>query len=140
MAPLNYDEQARVDEYNDALQRRANGEMRGLRGEFLNDAWMERLRTIAENMERNAEARERRQAELKAEREAQQAKAQKRRDEEAEAAVASYRIRARAAFVGTTSQFEQEWPAILSAWQRQQVQDSLDRTIQQKRAQMGNIF
>ncbi len=125
-ATLNQFEQARIDEY-EALQARRR------RGEYVNDAALERAREIAGNMERNAEAREERRAQLQADEDAQAAARQAKHDAAALQAQEAYRRVAQATFPGTAQQFEAAWPELLRTWQLRNTAGTLDAMIEHAR-------
>ncbi len=133
MAPLNQYERDRIAEF-EALQAKRR------RGEYVNDAALEKAREIAANMERNAEAREERRAQLQADEDAQAAARQAKHDAAALQAQEAYRRVAQATFPGTAQQFEAAWPRLLEEWQLRNTAGTLDAMIEQKRQQYGGMF
>ncbi len=129
MAPLNQYEQDRIAEF-EALQARRR------RGEYVNDAALERAREIAGNMERNAEAREERLAQLQAEEDAQAAARQAKRDAAALAAQEAYKRVARSTFPGTQAQFDAAWPRLLEEWQIRNTASDQDALIEHARSRV----
>ena len=119
MAPLNQDEQARIDRLAQLRHWRATGE------KLVPDDTLAEAEKLAAFALQNAEQREKnardRDAKHAAEQSCQEAAQQARID----AAAAAYKRTARLGFPGTDQQFEQEWPAILSEWQQRQTLDHL---------------
>jgi len=99
MAPLNIDEQAKVDRVAELETKRA-------RGAYVSDHELAQAKTIAENQVRNAEWRAAHRAQLKAERDAAEAKRQGKYDQAAQAAQDQHMRQRRAAFRGTAAQWE----------------------------------
>jgi hypothetical protein len=132
MAELNYDERKRVQVYEDLQAKRA-------RGEYVSDVALENARTIADNMYRNAEARERLTTQLQAAEEAKQAARQAERDMAAQAAQDAYLREARLRYTGTEAQWQQDKDEILRQWR---VRNALggESLVERKRQQYGGML
>jgi len=107
MATLNQDEQAKVDALAALEQAKWNGER------YVPDVELANARELVAYAEANAEAREQRTVDLKAEEDKKTAALTAARDALARAAQAEYMRRRHAAFKGTAAQWEQMKGAIL---------------------------
>ncbi len=128
-ATLNTYEATKIAEYEDLQAKRR-------RGEFVSDTALERAREIAGNMERNAEARERRLAQLQADEDAKAAARQAKRDAEMLQAQEAYKRLARSTFPGTQAQFDAAWPELLRAWQIRNTASDQDALIEHARSRV----
>ncbi len=134
MAPLNQDEQARVDRYNELQRDFDNGST------YVNKGQLEQSRTLAGYAERNAESRERFKAQREVEKKAENDRIQARRDAEVLAAQEAYKRVARVTFPGTEEQFNAAWPDILKDWQIRNTAQSQSALLDQKRQQLCETF
>jgi phage protein D len=133
MAPLNQDEQAKVDALAALEQAKWNNER------SVPDVELATARQLVAYAEANAEARERLEATLKAEKDAEVARHQAARDALARAAQAEYMRRRHAAFKGTAAQWEQMKGAILQDFLLG-AHEGRDEAVERKRASMEYGF
>ncbi len=133
MAPLNIDEQQRIQAHKDLEAKRA-------RGEHVSDYELERAKTIAENQVRNAEAREARKAQLKAEQDAEHARRQAKYDAESLAAQDQHMRWRRASWRGTEAQWEEMKGSILQDYLMGRDDEAFNDVVAQKRQQIGGLF
>lgn len=103
------------------------------RPEHLKDdrAWKEYLEECKQQNER---AKQQRAADEAAEHKALGAEQEAKRSAAAQQAIASYKLQARASFVGTQTQFNAAWPDILQSWQVGQITDIHGDLVARKRA------
>jgi len=133
MATLNQDEQAKVDALAALEQAKWNNER------YVPDVELATARQLVAYAEANAEARERLEATLNAEKDAEVARHQAARDALARAAQAEYMRRRHAAFNGTAAQWEQMKGAILQDFLLE-ANEGHDEVVERKRASMEYGF
>jgi hypothetical protein len=133
MATLNQDEQAKVDVLVALEQAKWNGER------YVPDVELANARELVAYAEANAEAREQRTVDLKAEEDKKTAALTAARDALARAAQAEYMRRRHAAFKGTAAQWEQMKGAILQDFLLG-ANEGRDEAVARKRASMEYGF
>ena len=133
MAPLNQDEQAKVDALAALEKAKWNGER------YVPDVELANARELVAYAEANAEAREQRTVDLKAEEDKKTAALTAARDALARAAQAEYMRRRHAAFKGTAAQWEQMKGAILQDFLLG-ANEGRDEAVERKRASMEYGF
>ncbi len=133
MATLNQDEQAKVDALAALEQAKWNGER------YVPDVELANARELVAYAEANAEAREQRTVDLKAEEDKKTAALTAARDALARAAQAEYMRRRHAAFKGTAAQWEQMKGAILQDFLLG-ANEGRDEAVARKRASMEYGF
>ncbi len=133
MAPLNQDEQAKVDALAALEQAKWNNER------YVPDVELATARQLVAYAEANAEAREQRTVDLKAEEDKKTAALTAARDALARAAQAEYMRRRHAAFKGTAAQWEQMKGAILQDFLLG-AHEGRDEVVERKRASMEYGF
>lgn len=133
MATLNQDEQAKVDALAALEQAKWNNER------YVPDVELANARQLVAYAEANAEAREQRTVDLKAEEDKKTAALTAARDALARAAQAEYMRRRHAAFKGTAAQWEQMKGAILQDFLLG-ANEGRDEVVERKRASMEYGF
>jgi LmbE family N-acetylglucosaminyl deacetylase len=133
MATLNQDEQAKVDALAALEQAKWNNER------YVPDVELANARQLVAYAEANAEAREQRTVDLKAEEDKKTAAVTAARDALARAAQAEYMRRRHASFKGTAAQWEQMKGAILSDFLLG-ANEGRDEAAERKRASMEYGF
>jgi hypothetical protein len=133
MAPLNQDEQAKVDALAALEQAKWNNER------YVPDVELANARQLVAYAEANAEAREQVQQERNAEKDAEAARHQAARDALARAATSEYMRRRHAAFKGTAAQWEEMKGAILHDFLLGR-DEGRDEAVERKRASMEYGF
>jgi phage protein D len=133
MAALNASEQEKVDALAALEQAKWNNER------YVPDVELATARQLVAYAEANAEARERLEATLNAEKDAEVARHQAARDALARAAQAEYMRRRHAAFNGTAAQWEQMKGAILQDFLLG-ANEGRDEVVERKRNSMEYGF
>jgi LmbE family N-acetylglucosaminyl deacetylase len=133
MAPLNASEQEKVNALAALEQAKWNNER------YVPDVELANARELVAYAEANAEAREQRTVDLKAEEDKKTAALTAARDALARAAQAEYMRRRHAAFKGTAAQWEQMKGAILQDFLLG-ANEGRDEVAEQKRASMEYGF
>ena len=129
--PLNRDEQATVDRYEQLLQAQRAGQ-------HVSDHVLNEAKQLAEYARHNAETRARQWAALDAKRQQEQQQRETQRQERISAEIEAMKRHARATFIGTPEQFEVAWPEILKQRQIAQTQDPLE--LEKQRLRQSGMY